>query len=127
MSPIYLYNEAILTSGNAIATSENCCCNDEPPSVGCQDQCQDLDIVVTGTVSDQGACDTAPVIAFLESIGYTNVVVSILEEPGGGGFVTYTYSYSGRCCGVQEGSTLLSGLCGFDDPGFLVANCVCDE
>lgn len=27
MSPIYLRNEAILTSGNAIATSENCCCS----------------------------------------------------------------------------------------------------
>jgi len=29
MSPIYLRNEAILTSGNAIATSENCCCDED--------------------------------------------------------------------------------------------------
>ena len=127
MSPLYTYNSQLLVENNALAISESCCCSGGGSGVGCQDQCQDLAIVAGGTISDQGACDTAPVIAFLESIGYTNVVVSILEEPGGAGFVTYTYSYSGQCCGVQEGSTLLNGLCGFGDPGVFVANCVCDE
>lgn len=127
MSPLYTYNSQLLVENNALAISENCCCSGDEGTEGCQDQCQDLAIVAGGTISDQGPCDTAPVIAYLQSIGYTNVVVNIAEEPLGAGFVVYTYTYNGQCCGQQQGSSLLSGLCGFEGAGTFVSNCVCDE
>jgi len=110
MTSIYRYNGAILTSGNAIAISQNCCCEEtpQPPSVGCQDQCQNYLILVTGPPNP----DLVPQI---EGQGYTNVTVNEVDE--------VTYEIFGDCCGTLNNLGAVVGPGG----GFQILSCICAE
>jgi hypothetical protein len=113
MSPIYLYNGKILTENNAIAVSEDCCCDeptDEPPDVGgCQDQCQNYLILVLGGEPYPGF------IGEIEGQGYTNITINQVDEA--------TYEVYGDCCGELINLGAVVGPGG----GFQILSCICEE